>query len=153
GLDRLHLAAVDAVDARNLALTGAPDMAFLVEAVVTSHRRVDRLLHVPDHAPEIFGLGIERPDVVRPILRAPYLAFRIDEDPVGARERVGLRRQRNVEFLDMPVGRIEPADVGAAVGRVPDPALGVATGVMAGHIEARQLVLGDDYLCLTSNRP
>ena len=81
------------------------------------------------------------------------MAFRIDEDPMRARERIRLRRQRNAEFLDMPVGGIEPADIGAAVGRVPDLALGIAAGIVAGDIEARQFVFGDDHLGLPSHRP
>ena len=80
-------------------------------------------------------------------------AFRVDEDPVRAGQRVGLRRQRHAEFLDMPVGGIEPAHIGAAVGRVPDPALGIAGRVMGRDIEPRQFVLGDDHLRLPSLRP
>ena len=53
----------------------------------------------------------------------------------------------------MPVGGIEPADVRAAVGRVPDLALGVARRVVAGDIESRQFVFGDYDLGLPTLRP
>ena len=148
----LELAAVGAADAADLALAAAPDIVFLVERIVAAHRRVDRLLDVPVHPLEVLHVGAERPDVVRPVLRAPDRALGIDEDPVRAGQRA-FRRQRHVEFLHMPVGGIEPAHIGAAVGRVPDPPLRIAGGVVRRDLEPRHLVFGDDRVGGAALRP
>src|SRR5262249_37945893 len=100
----------------------APEKAVGIERDVAHRRRILRFSHPPLHALEIAGVRIESVDRVRPVLRAPHVAFRINLDPVRAGEYLRALA-RNPEFLHHAGFSVEPANEGRAVRAVPDVAL------------------------------
>src|SRR5262249_27749353 len=134
------------------AVARLPDVAVRVECVVAAHRRVRRLLHLPDDAPELACLRVEPPDVVRPVLRAPDDVVLVDIDPVRAGQHA-LGHRWNAKLLDDSGLRIEPADIGAAVRAVPEAAGRIAPDVMGRWLEPRQLIFGDHDPGLGAARP
>src|SRR5262249_11813 len=109
------------------------------------HGRVQRLPHLPRNAGKSFGLGVEPPDAVRPVLRTPDDVVPIRIDPVRAGQHA-FGHRRYMEFLDSAGEGIEPADIGAAVSRVPEVAFGIAGYVMGRGLEPWQLVFSDNDL-------
>src|SRR4029077_3291092 len=99
-----------------------PYEALGIDRIIAAHRSVGRLAHLPGNAGERFGPRVEPPDAVGPVLRAPDDVVPVGINPMGAGQHT-FGDPRDVEFLDGAGHGIEPADVRAAVGRVPQVTL------------------------------